>query len=297
MRSWRGTHASNGSSSSARARSSWACSRRRGRTGSGRRSATAIPPAPGFRLASRRCIVSIEDEPTIERLAAALDLDGVIAPGSDRAVGVAARVAERLGLPHPISPATAVAVGAQAPPPRAARRGGRAAAALGGRRRRARASSARRASSRRPSVTAAAAALLVLDDADLPDAIEEARARSRGARGARRGARRRPRGRGQRLLGRRRADPARGHRPRRRRAATTAAAAFGVALAHVWPSPHAEAAVEVTRRAVDALGIENGPTLHAPAPQPRRARGARGRRRGSAAATTPSSCAPRPAST
>src|SRR5581483_12316895 len=36
--------------------------------------------------------------------------------------------------------------------------------------------------------------------------------------------------------------------------------AFGVALAHVWPSPHAEAAAEVTRRAVAALGIENGPT-------------------------------------
>jgi len=36
--------------------------------------------------------------------------------------------------------------------------------------------------------------------------------------------------------------------------------AFGVALAHVWPSPHAEAAAEVTRRAVDALGIEEGPS-------------------------------------
>jgi biotin carboxylase len=36
--------------------------------------------------------------------------------------------------------------------------------------------------------------------------------------------------------------------------------AFGVALAHTWPSPFAEAAVEVTRRAVEALGIENGPT-------------------------------------
>ena len=31
--------------------------------------------------------------------------------------------------------------------------------------------------------------------------------------------------------------------------------AFGVALAHVWPSPHAEAAAEVARRAVEALGI------------------------------------------
>src|SRR5262249_31870440 len=36
--------------------------------------------------------------------------------------------------------------------------------------------------------------------------------------------------------------------------------AFGVALAHVFPSPHAEAATEVARRAVEALGIDNGPT-------------------------------------
>src|SRR5262249_57174999 len=34
--------------------------------------------------------------------------------------------------------------------------------------------------------------------------------------------------------------------------------AFGVALAHVWPSPYAEASAEVTRRAVEALGIEEG---------------------------------------
>ena len=66
------------------------------------------PAAPGFALADRRCIVSTEDEPAIERLAAALELDGVIAPGTDWPVGVAARVAEKLGLPHPISPATAV---------------------------------------------------------------------------------------------------------------------------------------------------------------------------------------------
>jgi biotin carboxylase len=36
--------------------------------------------------------------------------------------------------------------------------------------------------------------------------------------------------------------------------------AFGVPLAHVWPSPHAEAAAEVARRAVVALGIEEGPS-------------------------------------
>jgi len=65
------------------------------------------PSAPGFRYADRRAIVSIEDEPAIERLARAEEVDGIIAPGSDHAVAVAARVAERLALPLPISPEVA----------------------------------------------------------------------------------------------------------------------------------------------------------------------------------------------
>jgi biotin carboxylase len=67
------------------------------------------PAAPGFRFADRRCILSTEDEAGIERLAGALGIDGLIAPGTDWPVGVAARIAARLGLPHPITPATAVA--------------------------------------------------------------------------------------------------------------------------------------------------------------------------------------------
>jgi biotin carboxylase len=65
------------------------------------------PSAPGFRYADRRAIVSTEDESSIERLAAAERIDGLIAPGIDWPVAIAARVAERLGLPHPISPETA----------------------------------------------------------------------------------------------------------------------------------------------------------------------------------------------
>jgi biotin carboxylase len=65
------------------------------------------PSAPGFRYADRRAIVSIEDEPAIERLARAEEVDGVIAPGTDHAVAIAARVAQRLGLPHPLAPETA----------------------------------------------------------------------------------------------------------------------------------------------------------------------------------------------
>ena len=66
------------------------------------------PAAPGFRFADRRCILSTEDEPAIERLIGALDVGGLISPGTDWPVGVAARVAERARLPHPISPQTAV---------------------------------------------------------------------------------------------------------------------------------------------------------------------------------------------
>src|SRR5258707_2125273 len=62
------------------------------------------PSAPGFRYADRRAIVSIEDEPAIERLARAEQIDGVIAPGTDHAVGLAARIASRLAPPHPVEP-------------------------------------------------------------------------------------------------------------------------------------------------------------------------------------------------
>ena len=42
--------------------------------------------------------------------------------------------------------------------------------------------------------------------------------------------------------------------------------AFGVALAHVWPSvADVAGAVEVARAAVEAVGITNGPVVHAAA--------------------------------
>jgi biotin carboxylase len=65
------------------------------------------PAAPGFALADRRALVSTEDEEAIGPLAAAERVDGIIAPGIDWPVGIAARVAERLALPHPIDPDTA----------------------------------------------------------------------------------------------------------------------------------------------------------------------------------------------
>lgn len=66
------------------------------------------PSAPGFAYADKRALVSTEDEPGVDRLARAENVDGIISPGADWPVGVAARVAARLGLPHPIDGATAV---------------------------------------------------------------------------------------------------------------------------------------------------------------------------------------------
>jgi biotin carboxylase len=66
------------------------------------------PAAPGFAYADKRALVSTEDEPGVDRLARAENADGIVSPGADWPVGVAARVAERLGLPHPIDGATAV---------------------------------------------------------------------------------------------------------------------------------------------------------------------------------------------
>ena len=65
------------------------------------------PAATGFAYADKRALVSTEDEPGIDRLARAENVDGIVSPGADWPVGVAARVAERLGLPHPIDGATA----------------------------------------------------------------------------------------------------------------------------------------------------------------------------------------------
>lgn len=66
------------------------------------------PSAPGFQYADRRAIISAEDEQAIEHLATADPVDGVIAPGIDWPAAIAARVAERLGIAHPISPDTAL---------------------------------------------------------------------------------------------------------------------------------------------------------------------------------------------
>ena len=67
------------------------------------------PGAPGFRYADRRAILSAEDETGIERLARAEAAEGLIAPGIDWPVAIAARIASRLRLRHPLDPQTAAA--------------------------------------------------------------------------------------------------------------------------------------------------------------------------------------------
>jgi hypothetical protein len=66
------------------------------------------PRACGFRLAHRRAILEPDDEVALERLAAAGRVDGVVGAGPTTAV--AARLAARFRLPHPISPETGVLV-------------------------------------------------------------------------------------------------------------------------------------------------------------------------------------------
>jgi biotin carboxylase len=216
------------------------------------------PAAPGFRLADRRCILSTEDEPAIERLVGALEIDGIVSPGTDWPVGVAARIAERTGLPHPISPQTAVLATnklrqrerlaeAGVPQPRSWVVGGEdAPPELSG-----------PAVVKAPDRQGQKGLTLVTDPAGLPAAIEIARGASRS---------------GLALVeefvdgpevtvvgfsaggvftaltvtDRVVADPP----------------AFGVAPAHVWPAALADigTASDTAARTVAALGIENGPS-------------------------------------
>ena len=64
------------------------------------------PGAPGFPFADERAVLSSEDEEGIDRLARARGIDGIVSPGADWPVGIAARVAERIGLPHPLDART-----------------------------------------------------------------------------------------------------------------------------------------------------------------------------------------------
>jgi biotin carboxylase len=69
------------------------------------------PAAVGFEYADRRAVVSVEDESAVSQLARAERVNGIIAPGIDWPVAIAARIAVHAGLPHPLDPdVAAVAV-------------------------------------------------------------------------------------------------------------------------------------------------------------------------------------------
>jgi biotin carboxylase len=214
------------------------------------------PAAPGFALASRRAIISTEDERGIERLVAAERVDGVIAPGIDWPVGIAARVAAKHRLPHPLEPSVAGLAVSKA-------------------RQRERFDAAGIPQPRWKLVSGPEDRLpvpcvvkapdrqgqrglsVVRDERELHAAIEAALGASRN---------------GAALVEELVEGPevtvnafsidGRFHPLTVTDRITAEPPAFGVALLHVWPS-EADAdgvSVEVARRAVEALGIRNGPT-------------------------------------
>jgi biotin carboxylase len=211
------------------------------------------PQAPGFDLADERAVVSSEDEEAVERLARARGVHGLISPGADWTVGVAARVAERLELPHPIDAATAAVAVSKARQRERLRAAGVPQPRLHG---------PDETELPFPCVVKAPdrqgqlGLSLVRAPDELPAALERARAESRA---------------GGVLV----EELVEGPEitvngvwlegsfvpltvtDRR----TAAAPAFGVALAHVWPSAHATPeAVSVAAAAARAVGIRNGPS-------------------------------------
>jgi biotin carboxylase len=211
------------------------------------------PLAVGFALVDERAVISSEDEQGIERLAKARDVAGLISPGADWPVGIAARVAERLGLPHPIDGATAVLATTKT-------RQRERFAATG-------VLQPRTFSASDPAIPFPCVVkapdrqgqrglTLVNEPSAFPAAVEAAVAESRG---------------GGVLVEELIDGPELTVNAVSRDGAffpltvtdriLADAPAFGVALAHVWPSVHpTDAVIEAARGAVAALGIVNGPS-------------------------------------
>ena len=213
------------------------------------------PAAPGFALADRRAIISTEDERGIDRLAAAERIDGAIAPGIDWPVGIAARVAAKRGIPHPLEPGVAVLAVSKArqrerfyaagvPQPR-----WRLVAEPGP-------GLPLPCVVKAPDRQGQRGLSVVRDERELAAAIELAVGASRS---------------GSAIVEELVDGPeltvnafsvdGEFHALTVTDRITAEPPAFGVALAHVWPSEGtAEAAVDVVRLAVEALGITHGPT-------------------------------------
>jgi biotin carboxylase len=220
------------------------------------------PAAPGFAYADRRAIVSAEDEEALDRLARAELPDGIVAPGIDWPVAIAARIAERLGLPHPLSPETAALAVSKL------RQRERFSAASVPQPRFALATSLERARDavadglgypcvvKAPDRQGQRGLSVVVDETELPAAVDLAVEASRS---------------GMALVEELVEGPevtvnafsiaGRFHPLTVTDRLTADPPAFGVALAHVWPAARgARAAARVARKAAEALGITDGPT-------------------------------------
>jgi biotin carboxylase len=216
------------------------------------------PAAPGFRYADRRAIISTEDEHGIERLASAEGVDGIIAPGIDWPVGIAARIAERLGLPHPIDGAVgSLAVSKQKQRERLAAAGVPQPTwqIVKSPDETLQQTAAKSWVVKAPDRQGQKGLTLVGSEDDLPVAIARAIEESRS---------------GVAIVEELVDGPevtvnafsVRGefHPLTVTDRLTAEPGAFGVALAHVWPSEAGGQPADVARAAVDALGIKDGPT-------------------------------------
>ncbi|HKF14573.1 MAG TPA: hypothetical protein VKB13_05020 [Gaiellaceae bacterium] len=212
------------------------------------------PGAPGFALADRRAIISTEDERGIERLAAAERIDGVIAPGIDWPVGIAARVAAKIGVPHPLPPPVAGLAVSKA---RQRERFDEAAVPQPTWRLVAESTEEFGVPCivKAPDRQGQRGLSVVREQRELRPAIEAAMAASRA---------------GTALLEELVEGPevtvnafsvdGTFHALTVTDRITAEPPAFGVALAHVWPAEDSAREVDVARQAVEALGITNGPS-------------------------------------
>ena len=207
------------------------------------------PGAPGFRYADTRALISTEDEEDVDRLARAEDVDGVVSPGADWPVGIAARIAERLGLPHPIDAATAaLATSKQRQRERFAAAGVPHARLLD--------EPAAPCVVKAPDRQGQRGLTLVRAEAELPAAIEAAVAASRNG-----GFIVEELVEGPEVTVNAISIDGAFHPLTVTDRLTADPPAFGVALAHVWPCVGTtQAPVAAARAAAEALGIRNGPT-------------------------------------
>ncbi len=220
--------------------------------------------AVGAALADELVEVSVEDEDAVRRVAEELRPDGIVAPGTDFPVLVAARVAAAIRLPHPLSPEIAeaavskrrqrelfAAAGVPQPESRVTRTLGEAedaAPALGF-----------PCVVKPPDRQGQRGLSLVRRAGELPRAFELALAASRG---------------GDVLVEEQVDGPeltvnafsvaGRFHPLTVTDRVLAEPPAFGVALAHVWPSEQQVAtcnlAIEAARAAAEAVGVRDGPT-------------------------------------